>query len=115
MRRSVGPLYRLNDVPGLLQLNAGRAVRSGRRQIDLTDWDGDGRLDLLVSTTSLYWIGNSGISERKDLVRQSRTVGPNQASRAHHSAEDDDGKRELLVGAEDGLLYRAAPVSRLRH
>jgi len=46
--------------PGLLRLNAGSAGGSGRRKIGITDWDGDGKLDLLVdidfrmTTTGLY-------------------------------------------------------------
>ena len=105
----------LNDVPGLLQLNAGRAGRSGRRKIDLTDWDGDGRVDLLVNSTSVHWMRNLGISNETTVFANQGSLSP--VKLAGHTTSpttvdwDADGKRELLVGAEDGFLYWAAPAS----
>ena len=38
-----------------LRLNSGQAGRSGRRKIAVTDWDGDGRLDLLLNSKNADW------------------------------------------------------------
>lgn len=105
----------LNDGAGLLRLNAGRAGRSGRRKIDLTDWDGDGRVDLIVNSTSVHWMRNLGASNGKTLFADQGPLSP--ARLAGHTTSpttvdwNADGKRELLVGAEDGFLYWAAPAS----
>ena len=105
----------LNDVPGLLRLNAGRAGKSGRRKIDLVDWDGDGQLDLLVNSSSVDWMRNLGVRQGKTLFADQ---GPLTVTKlAGHTTSpttvdwDGDGKRELLVGAEDGFLYWASPQS----
>ena len=105
----------LNDVPGLLRLNAGRAGRSGRRKIDLVDWDGDGRLDLLVNSTSANWLRNMGDRNGQTLFSDE---GPLASTRlAGHTTSpatvdwNGDGKREVLIGAEDGFLYWAAPAA----
>lgn len=98
-----------NDVPGLLRLNARRAGGSGRRKIDLVDWDGDGRLDLLVNSTSVDWLRNSGERDGRILFEQRGPV--TEVRLAGHTTSpttvdwDRDGNRELLVGAEDGFLY----------
>ena len=103
----------LNDVPGLLRLNAGRAGKSGRRKIDLLDWDGDGRLDLLVNSTSANWLRNVGDRNGQTLLSDE---GPLTSTKlAGHTTSpatvdwNGDGKRELLIGAEDGFLYWAPP------
>ena len=95
--------------PGLLRLNAGTAGRSGRRKLHLVDWDGDGRLDLLVNSTSVHWFQNQGKQQgRWVLVPR----GPLCRKRlAGHTTSpttvdwDRDGVPELLIGAEDGHLY----------
>ncbi len=105
----------LNEVPGLLRLNAGGAGKSGRRKIDLFDWDGDGKLDLLVNSESVDWMRNLGVRNGQTLLADQ---GPLTVTKlAGHTTSpttvdwDRDGKRELLVGAEDGFLYWADPAS----
>jgi len=98
-----------SDDTGPLRLNTGQAGRSGRRKFCIVDWDGDGRRDLLVN------------SENVDLLKQTDSesgtfvfndAGPLSDRRlAGHTTSpttvdwDDDGSRELLVGAEDGFFY----------
>lgn len=103
----------LNGQPGTLRLNAGRAGRSGRRKIDVVDWDADGKLDIVVNSTSANWMRNLGSDDGKtDLA----DMGPlSETKLAGHTSSpttvdwDGDGQRELLVGAEDGFLYWAKP------
>ncbi len=95
--------------PGLLRLNVGQAGKSGRRKLHVVDWDGDGRLDLLVNSASVHWLKNAGKRQgRWHLVPQ----GPLCPRRlAGHTTSpttvdwDHDGVPELLIGAEDGHLY----------
>ena len=99
----------LDGVPGPLRLNAGRAGKSGRRKIDLVDWDADGRLDVLVNSASVNWMRNIGTRDGRTMLRDE---GPLTATKlAGHTTSpatvdwNRNGKRELLIGAEDGFLY----------
>ncbi len=98
-----------NDLAGPLQLNARRAGGSGRRKIALVDWDGDGSLDLLVNSASVNWMRNLGT---RDGRTEFSNEGPlSRTALAGHTTSpttvdwNGDGRRELLVGAEDGYLY----------
>ena len=92
-----------------LQLNAKRAGGSGRRKLHATDWDGDGRIDLLLNGTNADFLRNVATRDGKTvLVNQ----GPLATTRldAHDTSPcvvdwNRDGKKELLVGAEDGYFY----------
>ncbi len=99
----------LNDVPGPLRLNAGRAGKSGRRKIDVVDWDRDGRLDLLVNSTSVHWMRNqgprNGLTVLSDEGPLTATVLAGHTTSPATVDWDADGRRELLIGAEDGFLY----------
>jgi hypothetical protein len=91
------------------RLNAGVAGRSGRRKLCLTDWDGDGKLDLLLN------------SANADLLRQVEEkngfwVMKNAGTLAERNIEghdvspavvdfDGDGRPDFLGGAEDGRFY----------
>ena len=103
----------VNDAPGPLRLNSGRAGRSGRRKIDVVDWDEDGRPDIIVNSASANWMRNLGADNgRTRLADEGRLA---DAELAGHTASpttvdwNGDGRRELLVGAEDGFLYWAKP------
>jgi hypothetical protein len=102
---------KVSDAGPALRLNDGVAGKSGRRKLCIVDWDGDGLQDILVNSVNV------------SLLRQLPHAGPtvvfsdegtlSDRVLAGHSTSptttdwDRDGKRELLVGAEDGYLYHA--------
>ena len=95
---------------GRLQLNSRIAGPSGRRKFCITDWDNDGRDDLLVNSFNVSWLRN--VSERKDglIVMQDKGQLVDYKLAGHTTSPtvvdwNKDGKKELLIGAEDGYLY----------
>ena len=92
-----------------LQLNAGRAGRSGRRKLAVVDWDGDGRLDVLVNSTSATWLRNVETRDGQVVLADQGQLSTRNIS-GHTSSPttvdfNRDGTPDLLVGAEDGYLY----------
>ncbi|MEX2015551.1 MAG: VCBS repeat-containing protein [Candidatus Hydrogenedentales bacterium] len=92
-----------------LRLNDGIAGKSGRRKLVMADWDGDGRLDLLVNSTSVDWLRN--VADEPGVFRF-QNMGPVDARvLAGHTTcpsivdWNDDGIPDLLTGAEDGFFY----------
>lgn len=92
-----------------LQLNPGRAGKSGRRKLTIVDWDGDGRLDILVNSRNATFLRNTG--EREGLTRL-EDRGPlfERNIEGHDTSPttvdwDGDGVPDLLIGAEDGNFY----------
>jgi predicted neuraminidase len=92
-----------------IRLNPHSAGSSGRYKIMLTDWDGDGRLDLLVNSTNADWYRNCETRGGKIVLRHIGPLGKRKLA-GHTSSPtvvdwNKDGKPDLLVGAEDGYLY----------
>jgi hypothetical protein len=99
---------------GLLRLNNGFAGASGRRQWCLTDWDADGRLDLLANSVNANLMrGVEGAPAGSLRFHESGQVDARLLG-GHATCPtmvdlDGDGRPELIVGAEDGFLYRLVP------
>ena len=99
----------LNEQGQPLRLNVKSAGGSGRRKLCVTDWDKDGKFDLLLN------------SANADLLRQVKAEGgrwyfENLGKLASHDIEghdvapttvdfDADGWPEFIGGAEDGRFY----------
>jgi len=103
------------DANGPLRLNPRTAGRSGRRKLCIVDWDRDGRLDVLVNSTSVDFLRNAGTQNARVLLTNEGPLTDRKL--AGHTTSpttvdwDRDGHRELLIGAEDGHLYRLVETS----
>ncbi|MBM3785024.1 MAG: VCBS repeat-containing protein [Acidobacteria bacterium] len=99
----------VTDGGRFLYMANGRAGASGRRKIDLVDWDGDGDLDLLTdSNDGPVWYENRGDLKQAVLhLRGFVTRAPLQGHNPTPNAADwnGDGKLDVLIGAEDGFFY----------
>jgi pimeloyl-ACP methyl ester carboxylesterase len=92
-----------------LQLNPGSGGRSGRRKLHLADWDGDGKLDLLLNGTNAeFWRQ----IDFKDGIWNFQRVSDVSSTKidAHDTSPttvdfNADGHRDLVIGAEDGRFY----------
>ncbi|MCX8036573.1 MAG: VCBS repeat-containing protein [Candidatus Sumerlaeia bacterium] len=108
----------VNKEAGLLRLNNGEAGKSGRRTLCFTDWDCDGKLDLLVNSKNVNWMKN--ISEKPDAwLFQDMGMVAKQVLAGHSTTPttvdwDKSGIPDLLIGAEDGYLYYLANPSQSR-
>ena len=92
-----------------LQLNAKRAGGSGRRKLCVVDWDGDGKLDVLLNGINANWLRQV---ETRDGAWVLKDMGPlDQRKIEGHDTSpttvdwNNDSVPDLLVGAEDGRFY----------
>ncbi|WP_277209138.1 FG-GAP-like repeat-containing protein [Isoptericola croceus] len=98
------------DAPkGPLQLNASEDGQSGRRKFVMTDWTGNGRLDILMNGTNVQLLENVGTQDEPWLFRLAGDVANGQLA-GHTTAPtivnwDGDTTPDLLIGAEDGHFY----------
>jgi hypothetical protein len=105
------PPEKIFTEPGgrFLNLAAGRGGASGRRKIELVDWDGDGDLDLVSdSSDGPIWYENIGTRERpvmklRGLILKTKFQGHNPTPFV--ADWNGDGKPDIVVGAEDGFFY----------
>jgi len=92
-----------------IQLNNKSVGRSGRYKLALVDWDQDGRMDLLVNSENATWYRNCADSGSKVILKKIGNLAKRNVA-GHTSSPaacdfDQDGKPDLLVGAENGRLY----------
>ncbi|MEL6106235.1 MAG: exo-alpha-sialidase [Planctomycetota bacterium] len=114
LRSDLGPAERVFvDEAGLpLQLNPKSCGGSGRVKLAVVDWDGDGRLDVLVNSENATWYRNCETRDGKQVLRRVGNLAKRNVA-GHTSSPavcdfDRDGKPDLLVGAENGRLYHIA-------
>ena len=97
-----------DDKGKLLRLNPKKAGSSGRRKIDLVDWDNDGDLDLLINSLNTALYRNIGMQgefvfhyhgDLSTVVLGGHSTSPTTVD------WNCDGIRDLLIGAEDGFFY----------
>ncbi len=92
-----------------LDLVWGAAGKSGRRKLEVVDWDGDGRLDILFNSVNADFYRNIGERDGMVLLENRGAIDARKVS--GHTASpttvdwDDNGIPDLLVGAEDGRFY----------
>jgi hypothetical protein len=107
------PGERILDEKGAPIKLDGKGRETGRATLTVMDWDGDGKLDLLVSNAiesfdGLRWYRNIGTKKKWVLARQ-----PNIALNLpwnHYQLLDPidwdgDGKTDLIAGSEGGWIY----------
>ena len=92
-----------------LRLNPNRAGKSGRRKFIMTDWDGDGKLDVLINGKNIDFMRNAADEGAQYVFKN---LGPlDQRRLAGHTTcpavvdWDRNGIPDLLIGAEDGFMY----------
>lgn len=92
-----------------LHLNPNQAGKSGRRQFIMTDWDGDGKIDILLDGINMDFLQNVSTPEHPNAFKN---LGPvDKHKLAGHTPcpavvdWDKNGIPDLLIGAEDGFLY----------
>ena len=101
-----------NQESGLLRLNDGVYGRGGRRTFCVADWDGDGKLDLLMnSAPNVNFFRALGRDDQgrwqfKDEGPVSTHLLAGHATKPTVADWDGDGIIELLIGAEDGYFYQ---------
>jgi len=94
---------------GLLRMNDGTAGKSGRRKFCFTDWDLDGRLDLMVNSRNISFLRNVS-TENNTHVFSDQGMVADRILAGHTTSPtivdfNKDGIPDLLVGAEDGFFY----------
>jgi len=92
-----------------LRLNSGTAGRSGRRKFCLADWDGDGRVDLMVNSINSNFLRNEAAKKGRYVFSDKGEVTSSRLAGHTTSPTIVDWNRDnvpdLVIGAEDGFLY----------
>ncbi len=92
-----------------LQLSKGTAGKSGRRKLCIVDWDGDGKLDILLNSSSANLL-------RQTVARDGKWFFKDEGALVQQNIEghdvsptavdfNGDGIPDFLGGAEDGRFY----------
>ena len=99
----------LDNRPGQIRLNNGIAGKSGRRKLCITDWDGDGRLDMLANSANANFLRQTDARAGNVFFRDMGTLAQ-QNIEGHDVSPttvdfNNDGIPDFLGGAEDGRFY----------
>ena len=92
-----------------LRLNPGIAGKSGRRKICIVDWDGDGRLDVLLNSANANLLRQTAAADGKWFFRDMGLLVEDNIEGHDVSPTtvdfDADGIPDFVGGAEDGRFY----------
>jgi hypothetical protein len=92
-----------------LRLNDGEGGKSGRRKICVVDWDGDGKLDLLVNSKNANFLHQVAQRDGKWLFKdEGQLASDNIEGHDVSPATVDwnrDGVPDFVGGGEDGHFY----------
>ncbi|MGV3723679.1 MAG: FG-GAP repeat domain-containing protein, partial [Actinomycetota bacterium] len=99
----------VNEKGEALQLNAGRAGKSGRRKLCVTDWDGDGKLDVILNSENASLLRQVESRNGRWVMKDEGNLDARPIS-GHTTSPttvdwNGDNAPDLLVGAEDGRFY----------
>ena len=92
-----------------IRLNPGTAGRSGRRKLCVTDWDGDGRFDLLLNSANADFLQQVDHKDGRWVMKNAGTLA--QKNIEGHDVSpttvdfDGNGIPDFVGGAEDGRFY----------
>jgi hypothetical protein len=99
----------LNEKGEPLQLNNKRAGGSGRRKLCVTDWDGDGKFDLLLNSSNADFLQQIATKDGTWTFRNAGTLAAKNIEGHDVSPAvvdfDGNGVPDFLGGAEDGRFY----------
>ena len=92
-----------------LRLNSGIAGKSGRRKICIVDWDGDGKLDILLNSANANLLRQTASADGKWFF-QDMGLLVEQNIEGHDVSPtvvdfNGDSIPDVLGGAEDGRFY----------
>ena len=94
---------------GLIRLNSGVAGKSGRRKLCVVDWDGDGKLDLLVNSANANFLKQTDARDGRSYFRDAGLLVQDNIEGHDVSPTtvdfNGDGMPDFLGGAEDGRFY----------
>jgi len=92
-----------------LHLSAGIAGKSGRRKLCVVDWDGDGKLDILLNAANAKFLRQVDARDSKFFFRDMGLLADDNLEGHDVSPTvvdfDGDGVPDFLCGAEDGRFY----------
>ncbi|MUH34666.1 VCBS repeat-containing protein [Zobellia amurskyensis] len=96
---------------GPLRLNEQKYGASGRRKLAFGDWDKDGDIDILINGINAALLENVGKDSESKMVNFNFKGDLSNKKLAGHTTSptlvnwDNEGKPDLLIGAEDGYFY----------
>ncbi len=92
-----------------LRLNSGTAGKSGRRKLCVTDWNGDGKFDLLLNSSNADLLQQVEAKDGTWVFRNAGTLDTKNIEGHDVSPAtvdfDGDTVPDFLGGAEDGRFY----------